>query len=220
MTGRKGQRLSRACFPLRRKVLSMALLGSCLFPGMNRILAGTGEGTPSLLIVPDFERPAVSRYIPGAKRTLLTPVLIKKSGETTPLGAGDLSTPGEWDHFVKEAKENSSLQLATMDPTMVRDEHGVIQMAVILSESPITASCILLPGFLQHFSAIFGPELLITIPTQNKICVFPKLANHLPQMREAIRDDYLISSVPASTEIFELSRNGLHAVGSLDPEDE
>jgi hypothetical protein len=39
-------------------------------------------------------------------------------------------------------------------------------------------------------------------------------------MAAAIRDDYLISAMPASTEIFELSHNGLRAVGSLNPDDD
>jgi hypothetical protein len=39
-------------------------------------------------------------------------------------------------------------------------------------------------------------------------------------MSELLRDDYLISPIPASTEIFELSAKGLHAVGTIDPNEE
>jgi hypothetical protein len=214
-TTRKGQRLSTfsASAPL-------ALLLAAILAFSSPLLAESQEGDPALLIAPSFEHPAVSRYLPGAKRTILTPALLTKSGKITLLDENALQTPKEWDYFVKQATERSRLQLATLEPTMVRDEHGIIQMAVITTETPMTASAILLPGFLEHFSAIFGPELLITIPTQNKICVFPKLANHLPQMRGAIRDEYIISAMPASTEIFELTRAGLHAVGSFDPDDE
>ena len=195
------------------------LLAAILSLG-SPLRAENPQGDPALLIAPSFEHPAVSRYLPDAKRTILIPALVTKSGEITLLDEKALQTSEEWEHFVKDATERSRLQLATLEPTMVRDEHGIIQMAVITTETPMTASAILLPGFLEHFSAIFGPELLITVPTQNKICIFPKLANHLPQMRGAIRDDYLISAMPASTEIFELSHQGLHAVGSFDPDDE
>ena len=169
---------------------------------MGSILNSRAENQkemPALLIVPAFERPPVSRYLLGSKRTLITPIRINNSGEISYLKANELTTEEQWDRFVKESCEDSLLHLATLDPLMIRDEKGVIQMAVVTSESPLTASCILLPGFLQHFSAIFGPELL---------------------MRDAIRDDYLISAMPASTEIFELSKNGLRAVGSLNPDDE
>ena len=167
-----------------------------LFLSLDSALADERPGDPSLLIVPAFEHPAVSRYLPGAKRTVVTPAFVGKTGEITPVSEKSFATPDEWDAFVKEARERSLLQLATLDPTMIRDDNDVIQMAVITT------------------------ELLITIPTQNKICVFPKLANHLPQMAAAIRDDYLISAMPASTEIFELSHNGLRAIGSLNPDDD
>lgn len=201
-------------------IARLTLLFAVLPAFSSPLHAESPQGDPALLVAPSFEHPAVSRYLPGAKRTILTPALVTKSGEITLLDEKALKTPDAWDHFVKEAAERSRLQLATLEPTMVRDGHGIIQMAVISTETPMTASAILLPGFLEHFSAIFGPELLITVPTQNKICIFPKLANHLPQMRGAIRDDYLISAMPASTEIFELTRQGLHAVGSFDPDDE
>ena len=188
--------------------------------GTGNSVASERQGDPILLIAPSFERPPISRYLPGSKRTLITPALMQNSGESLPLGANALKTPEEWDLFIKGARERSSLQLATLNPEMIRDDHGIIQMAVINSESPLNASCILASGFLQHFSAIFGPELLLAIPTRNKIYIFPKLANHLQEMTGAIRDQYLISPMPVSTEIFELSRNGLRAIGSLDPDNE
>ena len=205
--------------PLSHFSILPLLAVSLIFLGAGNAVANKQEGDPILLIVPSFERPAVCRYLPGSKRTLITPSLMQNNGETQPLGANEVTIPEEWDRFIKSAKERSALQLATLNPEMIRDSHGIIQMAVINSESPLTASTILASGFLQHFSAIFGPELLVAIPTRNKIYVFPKLANHLQEMTGTIRDDYLISPMPVSTEIFELSRNGLHAVGSLDPDD-
>jgi len=211
--------MAAKCQPLSHFSLLSVLAVSLLFPGVGTSVASDREGDPVLLIVPSFERPEVCRYLPGSKRTLITPALMQHNGETRLLGAKAFKTSGEWDHFIKRARERSALQLATLNPEMIRDSHGIIQMAVIFSESPLTASCILSPAFLQHFSAIFGPELLIAIPTRNKIYIFPKLANHLQQMTGTIWDDYLISPMTASTEIFELSRNGLYAAGSLDPDD-
>ena len=197
------------------------LLAAILFP-CGKIQAETADSqeTPALVLGPSFLRPPVYRYLPGSKRTIIYPALLNKTGELEPLDGKSFKNPADWDRLIKDARERALLQLATLEPTMVRDSHGVIQMAVITTDTPVTASCILLPGFLQHFSAIFGPELLVAIPTQNKIYVFPKLANHLPEMTGSIRDDYLISPMPASTEIFELSGSGLRAVGSVDPEDE
>jgi protein tyrosine phosphatase (PTP) superfamily phosphohydrolase (DUF442 family) len=39
-------------------------------------------------------------------------------------------------------------------------------------------------------------------------------------MSQVIRDDYLISPQPVSTELFELSKKGMRAIGTVDPDDE
>jgi len=212
------QRLS--CWGLFRRwcLLLSVLLLALITPAS--VTASTDTGTPALLLVPYFQRPPVSRYLPSSQRTMLTPALLHGSSTPEFLASDAIKSPEAWDRFIKEAQERASLQLATLSPEMIRDSKGVIQMAVIHTDTPLTASCILLPEFLDHFSAIFGPEILIAIPAQNKIYVFPKLANHLVEMTGTIRDDYLISPIPASTEIFELNRHGLRAVGSLDPNDD
>ena len=92
-------------------------------------------------------------------------------------------------------------------------------MAVITGDDPLICSCILTPGFLNRFSALFGPELIVAVPTRNKVYIFPKLANRLPDMTQNIRDDYLISAMPVSTELFEISKKGIRAVGNVDPSD-
>lgn len=138
-------------------------------------------------------------------------------GDITPLGG----TPGlgdaSWDPFLKGCRERSGLLLATLDPELIRDSRGIVQMAVIHTKDPMTASCVLAPGFLPRFSALFGPELIIAIPARNKIYVFPKLANRIADTTQTIRDDYLISPMPVSTELFELSKKGIRAIGDLDP---
>ena len=129
-------------------------------------------------------------------------------------------SPKDWDAFVKRSREDTSVLMATMNPLMVRDNHQVIQAAVISSDDPILASCILNPGFLRRFSAILGPELIVAIPSRTKIYVFPKLANRLAEMARTIRDDYLISPQPVSTELFELSKKGMRTIGTVDPDDQ
>jgi hypothetical protein len=213
--------LRRSCLSAAFTLVPCLLLIVAFCLTLDRTAASEeSDGVPALLIAPAFLRPPIYRYLPDAKRTILYPALLKHSGESEPLDGKHFETPEDWNRFIGDSRERSRLQLATLDPTLVRDSHGVIQMAVIFTDSPVTATCILAPGFLEHFSAIFGPELLIAIPTQNKIYVFPKLANKLQAMTDTIRDDYLISPMPASTELFELSRHGLHAVGSLNPDDD
>ncbi len=198
----------------------MILLCTLLSLGAWTRLQGSDEKEASALLFGGyFERPPVHRFLPGSKRTLLFPGHISSHGEIIPLGSDVRMSPKDWDGFVKGSREDTSLLMATINPLMVRDNHQVIQAAVISSEDPKLASCILNPGFLRRFSAIFGPELIVAIPSRTKIYVFPKLANRLPEMIRTIRDDYLISPQPVSTELFELSKKGMRTIGTVDPDD-
>jgi hypothetical protein len=192
-----------------------------LFLGASHQLHGSEEKeAPALLLGGYFERPPIHRFLPKSKRTLLFPARVGRHNEVIPLGSDAGMSPKAWDRFLKESREETSLLMATLNPLMVRDNHQVIQAAVMSSDDPRLASCILNPGFLRRFSAIFGPELIVAIPSRTKIYVFPKLANRLPEMSQAIRDDYLISPQPVSKELFEVSKKGLRAIGTVDPDDE
>jgi hypothetical protein len=205
----KGQRLYRSC-------------AFCVIFGLLITGAWCNEelGHPALLFGASFERHPVLRFLPGSRKTILFPAYVNGRGDCTPVGSQGIPNPRSWDAFLKESGERTSLLLATIDPKLVSDQRGVIQMALIVSDNPMTASCILAPGFLQRFSTIFGPELLIVIPAKNRIYVFPKLANRMTTMTDTIRDDYKISPMPVSTEVFELTRRGLKTVGTLEASDE
>jgi len=204
--------LSQPLFRLFLSGTSLLLLSAATAATM------TDQGDPALLLGASFERPPVFRFLPGSKHTIIYPALLDKEGWITPVKKN--LSPGEWDHFLREARERSSYLLATVDPAMIRDSRGIIQMAVITADSPLVASCILLPGFLERFSAVFGPELLIVIPARNKIYVFPKLANRIQDTLQTIHDDKLISPMPISMELFELSKHGLRTVGNLESYDD
>jgi len=118
-----------------------------------------------------------------------------------------------------DSLERAALLLARTDPNLIRDSRGVLEMAVLTTDSALLATAVMSKGFLSKFSALFGPELILAIPARNKVYVFPKLANRLPAMKQIIRDDFLISPAPVSLELFELSAKGLRTVGTLDPDD-
>ena len=161
-----------------------------------------------------FEKPPVKRFLPGARKTILFPALLGRHGTIVPIGKGK-----RWEHLVSDSLERAALIMSTTDPLLVRDSRGVLQMAILNSDSPLLATGVLTKGFLNRFSAQFGPELIVAVPARNKVYVFPKLANRLPDASREIRDDYLISPMPVSTEFFELSKKGLKAAGTADPTD-
>jgi hypothetical protein len=215
MLSGKDQRLS--CPAVIRMLLLCALFS---WGASTRLHGSDKKSTSALLFGGYFERPPIHRFLPGARRTLLFPARISSHGEISPLGSDVSMSSKDWDDFVKGSREDTSLLMATINPLMIRDNHQVIQSAVISSDDPMLASCILNPGFLRRFSAIFGPELIVAMPSRTKIYVFPKLANRLPEMARTIRDDYLISPHPVSTELFELSKKGMKTIGTVDPDDQ
>ena len=197
-----------------RHILSLLLLVIGITPAC---LQAEEQEHNVLFLGGSFEHPPIHRYLPGSKRTIIYPAVLGKNTFSKPL---DQHLNGKsWDKLIKDSQENALLQLAMLNPKIIRDSREIIQMAVISTEDPTTASLVLLPSFLGHFSAIFGPELIVAIPARNKIYIFPKLANELPRMAETMREDFLISPMPVSTEIFELSKKGLRTIGNYDPND-
>ncbi|HLB33603.1 MAG TPA: hypothetical protein VJK54_05150 [Chthoniobacterales bacterium] len=182
------------------------------------------EEQPILLIEPSFLRPPISHLIPGAERTIIVPATMKKNNIFPPILS--FLKPGwktlhhsDMSRFVQGARSHLSETLASLHPKFLRDEHHVIQVALLESTDPlasVTASTILAPDFANGFMNIFGPELLLAIPCANRVYVFSKLASPLESIAPAIRDDYKLSPSPVSTEIFELSNGRLRAIGSLD----
>ena len=184
-------------------------------------LTAREEKIPILLVEPSFLRASLQQKIAGAERTVIVPAwLIKKSNseETVALLEPGYQTLSEkkMRHFVEQARANLSAELAKLAPKFLRDEHGVIQVALLESPQPVTASTILAPDFAAHFTRIFGPDLLIAIPSSNRVYIFSKLLPPMNSIAPEIRDDYKLSVAPISTEFFELSHGQLRALGSFD----
>jgi len=179
------------------------------------------EKVPILLVEPSFLHLPLNASIFGAERTVIVPGWLTKKNHGEEIVA--FLEPGyqtlsekKMRSFVKQALSNLSAEFATLSPKWIRDEHDVIQVALLESPYPITASTILAPDFAARFTPIFGPELLIAIPSSNRVYIFSKLISPLNKIAPTIRDDYKLSLTPVSTEFFELSRGQLRAIGSLD----
>ena len=186
-----------------------------------QLLIAREEKIPILLVEPSFLHASLQQKIAGAQRTVIVPAWLtnKNNGEesVTFLEPGYQTLSQEkMDHFVEQARVHLSTALAKIPLKWLRDKHGVIQVALLESPQPITASTILAPDFATHFKAIFGPDLLIAIPSSNRVYIFSKLIPPVNSIAQEVRDDYKLSLTPISTEIFELSQGKLQAIGSFD----
>ena len=191
-----------------------------LFASLS-ILIAREEKIPILLIEPSFFHSPLKEKITGAERTVIVPGWLIKKGsgeETVAVMESGYETASEKKmcRFVLQARANLSAELSKLSPKFLRDEHGVIQVAILESPNPVTAATILAPDFAAHFTTIFGPDLLIAIPSANHVYIFSKLLPPMNRIAPEIRDDYKLSLTPISTEFFELSHGQLRAVGSFD----
>lgn len=118
--------------------------------------------------------------------------------------------------FSKVAAETAKTVLDSIKPRWLRDKAKVIQCAIFESDSPLTASIVLAPNFLDQFVDVFGPEVIVAIPTRTKVYVFPKVANRIAAYVPDILSDYRAAAYPISPEAFEVGPRGIFAVSELD----
>jgi len=175
--------------------------------------AAAGGGTPEWLLVPEarFMGHDIAWPIGGSVRTVLVP---ERRG--SPLTLADTRDP----HLAladlrRLARDNAGRLFDTLEPELARDARGVILYAVLSSPDPSLPACVLAPGFADRFFETIGPDLQIAIPNRNRIYIFPRSAVPAAELSDRVFVDYRASDYPVSREIFELSGDGLRAVGEF-----
>lgn len=105
-----------------------------------------------------------------------------------------------------------------MSGELIRDSKKVVEYAAMTSQSPLTATMILAPDFpLKKFQDIFGPKLLVAVPNRFTVYVFPALASEYRGYSPLVLRAYQDSPFPVSLEVFEISPQGLRAIGTFEP---
>jgi len=172
------------------------------------------QSTWHLLIEPSFMNPEVSFPISGARHTVLVPGYLS-DGEPQYFSKKDWTALGlTWDSFRLRAARNATEK--KFHAALVRDAHKVVQYAAINSDDPLTDTMVLSPDFLKKFQDIFGPTLLVALPNRFTVYVFPGLASEYQSYAPMIIRNYQDSTYPVSKEIFEISENGIRAVGAFE----
>lgn len=166
-----------------------------------------------ILIEPKFVKHPFAWPIPGSRRAELVPALWREGEFIFParneLALLQIDLAG-----IREAAlRNASAALKDLKPEFVRNSENVIEYATLASDHPLTASTILAPDFLKMFQPVFGPKVLVAIPNRYCLFIFPALAGDYRDNASMVLDSYKRSAYPVSTEVFELSRAGLRAVG-------
>ncbi len=166
-----------------------------------------------VLLEPKSMRREVVWEIPGAQRTVFAPVVIN--------GEEALFPPRKiLDQFRVDAAAIQELaapaaaaDLATLKPRYERDRKQVIQYAELRSDRPIVASAVLAPKFLALFKDALGDKVLLVVPSRFTAFVFPVLASNYQDYWPMVFEAYRATPWPVSVEVFEVSVDGLRAVG-------
>lgn len=174
--------------------------------------------TPSkwhLLIEPSFMKPAVSFPISGAQRTLFVPAYLDDGNEPVYFTKQQFDSLGvNFDAFLKQSLANATDKKVSAE--FVRNGKQVIKYATLHSDNPLTATMVISPDFLKMFADVFGDKFLVALPNRFTVYVFPKLASDYKSYAELVMGDYNDSPYPVSLEVFEVSADGLKAIGTYE----
>jgi hypothetical protein len=121
-----------------------------------------------------------------------------------------------WAAFAIQTQANAEAELKAVKTDYGRDRKKVIVYAAVSSPHGLVASAVLAPKFLDLFKDTLGEKVLVVIPNRSTAYIFPALASNYQDYAPLIFGAYRATAFPVSTEVFELSRDGMKAVGAFE----
>ena len=173
-------------------------------------------GTPFVLIEPKFMKAPVNAPIAAAEKTELVAAIMGES-EVSYLSRADFDALKlDWPAFAEKTRASAGAELKAVTTEYTRDQKKVILYAKIRSPHALIASAILAPKFLDLVKNTLGEKVLIVIPNRTTAYVFPALASNYQEYAPMIFAAYRATAFPVSKEVFELSADGIKAVGAFE----
>ena len=176
------------------------------------------------VVITGFLHPqnAQTEPIPGAKDAMFAAAAsVPTGGGKTGNGVRLLSKEEfaalgvDWAAFRARSAAAASAGLAGLEVELIRDANEVIECAILHSQSPADdlTVAVLAPDFLKRFTPLFGRKMLLALPDKQTVYLFPKLASRYQNDAGRVLAVYRKSERPVSREVFELSAEGLRAIG-------
>ena len=215
----RGQRLGERAFEKGdharddRRALTGAKWKVILLTLLLAVAARADETAWRVWLEPKSMRSPVTKPIAHAERTALVAGTLG-DGELVPLPRADWDgLKMDWAQFFARTQASATTDLATLKPRYVRNKKRVIEYAALESERGIVAGAVLAPGFLEMFRETLGEKVLLVVPNQSTAYVFPALASNYRDYWPMIFQAYRATAYPVSVEVFEVSAQGMRAVG-------
>ena len=173
-------------------------------------------GTLFVLIEPKFMKAPVSAPITAAEKTEMVAAIMGESGVAYLKRADFDALKMDWAAFAEKARASAEAELKTVTTEYTRDRRKVILYAIVRSPRSLIASAVLAPKFFNLFKNTLGEKVLVVIPNRTTAYVFPALASNYQEYAPLIFEAYRATAFPVSKEVFELSGDGLKAVGAFE----
>ena len=169
-----------------------------------------------ILIEPKFMKAPVSAPIAGAEKTELVAAIMGETEVAYLPRARFEEMKMDWAAFAARAQKSAEAELKSVRTEYVRDGQKIIAYAAVRSSRGLIASAVLAPKFLDLFKNTLGEKVLVVIPNRTTAYVFPSLASNYQDYAPLIFKAYRATAFPVSTEVFELSVDGMKAVGAFE----
>ncbi len=169
-----------------------------------------------LLVDGLFMRPPVFELLANAEQTILSPAILAPDGQSRYLDEDGFKTLGlSFEEMLPQTVTLANQLLKQITPVFERDQDQVIAFALLESKSPFVSSLLLSKELLSTFRQTLGGRIHAVVPSRNKLFLFPPGEALLHE--ERLRREFRSALYPVSLEVFEISRRGLMAVGTLRP---
>ena len=177
-----------------------------------------GEGS-GILLVSKVSSPKVYAPVEGARQTVLAPAYADKYGVRLYSKEKWQADGLAWDGFYRAAVKRADELVDSLELQFKRDPRGVLDYALVESESPWLSSVLLSRRFLPRFEREFGERLHVVVVGRHRLYVFPadggKLEIYSPALADLYHDDSLVRH-PVSLEVFLVEKGGFRVIGSIE----
>ena len=179
--------------------------------------AGAQEpGAIFVLIEPKFMKAPVNAPIAAAQKTELVAAIMGESEVSYLSRTQFAGMKMDWAAFAEKSRTSAETELKAVTTDYVRDRRKVIIHATVRSPRGLVSSAVLAPKFLDLFKNTLGEKVLVVIPNRSTAYVFPALASNYQDYAPMIFEAYRATAFPVSTEVFELSADGMKTVGAFE----
>ena len=192
-------------------------------PNAPELSAVSDRSKWCLWLQPSFLKFEVAYPVAGSVETLWVPSVLEPDALDNGNPRPRPLTKTEWlvlgvskNDFRKAAMNNAeSALLPSIDVRYFRGRSEVIEYAWVESKSPHLGALLFSSAFLEVFKDAFGQKIHAVIPNEERLYVLPVHASRLDQYGDKFQRLFRETTRPVSLEAFEVSEEGVRAVGSF-----